>query len=323
MATRAWERRVTTTPRKRAATQPQSNAYRIAAQLWREYQRVLISAPRARAQFAPLAAQARTELTYVDGQAHDPAGYRYVCRWWKAVIDDDRHAQRRELAHQRRQSELDRPAAALQTRPARAPLAAEYVQRWQANALSQALWATQQGERSWLNLGRTVQTSVAAAVGEDVARSTAPPSGDAHTTGSVGGVSEYLDVRVPACREIGYSGEVLRLLRADLTELEQEWGVDRVRRIYHLRRRMGFEPGQSQSLDELALLALGHAGRPDLAVSWYAYLHSPRLGNVFVLHAGRGERASVQREKGRERSLGEAALALVSLVRAVGTDREH
>ena len=295
--------------RTRPSTQMPSTPYRQAAEVWRQYQARTITAAQARRLIAPPAWAARlAQVAAVPFARTDPLGYAYIRVWWWDIIQ----AARFEASHTYRYALPPRPP------PSRSLQQQVYVARWQANALCQALWACQHGERRWLDLRLTVQSSVAAAVGEDVARSTAPPSGDAHTTGSVGGVSEYPDVRVPACREIGYGGEVLRLLRADLSNLEQDWGVDRVRRIYHLRRRMGFEPGQSQSLDELALLALGHAGRPDLALSWYAYLHAPRMGNVFFLHAGQGVRASVQRRSNQDRELGEAALEIVRAVRGVG-----
>jgi len=322
---------MTTPPRTRPAQPP--TPYREAQVIWTRYQAREITAAEGRKLIRPHAWAARKGRR----GAADPLGYAAIRAWWLALVTDDQAGQQRERRHQRRKLREARKLAkddgikglradaALEyarhpnlTPPPREQLRDAYVQRWQANAVAQAIWATHHGEREWMMLSRSVQTTIAAAVGEDVPKSTRPPSGGERTHGSPTPTGDHLDIRVPACHEIHYPGEMLRLLRADLQKLEADWGLDVLRRVDALRRKTGFETGESRSLDELVGMVSGHARRPNLAMSWHGYLSAPRLANIFLLHAGRGERASVQRANGRSGDLGEAALGVAGLCRSIG-----
>lgn len=324
-----------TSPRTRPA-QPLT-PFREAQAVWTRYQAREITAAEGRKLIRPHAWAARSARTLSKTGAviTDPLGYEPVRVWWEALVLDDQARQRRErryaarkLRDARQLAKADgikglRAADALEyARPkALAPsprqqLQDAYVQRWQANAVAQAVWATHHGEREWLMLSRSVQTVIAAALGEDVPKSTRPPSGGERTHGSPTLSGDHLDIRVPACPEIHYYGDVLRLLRADLGNLEADWGLDVLRRADALRRKTGFEAGESRNLDELVGMISGHARRPNLAMSWHGYLSSPRLSNIYLLHAT--ERPTVQRAAGKSGDLGEAALLVSGLCRTVG-----
>ena len=292
--------------------------YRAAYAIWQAFQARQISPAAARKLIREHAWAARKGyiFTAVPFRPEYPLGYDAIHAWWREIVKADRAAQARQRRHLGRQAQ-NVPGEA--PRPARTPNPV-HAARWEANAVAQAVWATHQEDqpRAWLSLERSVTAVAAAVLGEDTYRSSVPPSGQPRTTGSPNQSGDHLDIRVPECPEINYDGAVLRLLRADLQLLERRWGLPRLRRAHYLRRKMGFEPGDSVHLDELVDGYTQAAPYPSLAMSWQHYLDSPRLGNVFVLLVPGGQRPSVQRRSGRSGDLGEAALLVAGLCRQVG-----
>lgn len=173
-------------------------------------------------------------------------------------------------------------AHGVKTNPRRLQLRSEQQQRdldrVRSNALAHALWALHHGDRDWTPL--PVKDS----------DSTLAPGGEP-TTGRPTGPS-YLVVQVPpsaygdACR--------LELYRADYEALLAVWGYDRAARARRLRDKLrgGSAP---EDLDALFDLAVQSAAHPNLALSWHGYVTSPRLGDVFRVHASGGMQLSPNR----------------------------
>jgi hypothetical protein len=169
-----------------------------------------------------------------------------------------------------------------ETNPRRIQLRSEQQQRdldrFRANTLATALWALHHGDRDWTPL--PVKDS----------DSTLAPGGEP-TTGRPTGPS-YLVVQVPPsaygdpCR--------LELYRADYEALLAVWGYDRAARARRLRDKLrgGSAP---EDLDALFDLAVQSAAHPNLALSWHGYVTSPRLGDVFRVHASGGMQLSPNR----------------------------
>lgn len=155
----------------------------------------------------------------------------------------------------------------------RAKLDAEFRhahhRRHAANALAQALWAVQQGDREWESIPTRPTTLQAAA-----------PTGP--SSSSVTGPAR-LTVRIPAS-PWGAAG-TLTLYRAEYERTLSAWGIDRARAATALTADMRAAFVPDAIIEQAAALTLDAATHPNLARSWHAYITSPRLSDIYAPHS--------------------------------------
>ena len=180
--------------------------------------------------------------------------------------------------------------------------------RWRAEAVCEALWSLNDGDRTW----EAVST-----------RSTLLPthSSDVEMTGSNSG-PQRLTIRVPELSVLRIEEHTLRLYRAEYDALMEAWGYTSMRKVETLRERIVATTSQSTSAaDELTRLALrAYVSRPALALAWSNYLTSPRMATIFEFHS---QSRGVQLAPRRSGDLRNCALELVNLVEIVAILRSE
>jgi hypothetical protein len=180
--------------------------------------------------------------------------------------------------------------------------------RWRAEALCEALWSLNDGDRTW----EAVST-----------RSTLLPthSSDVEMTGSSSG-PQRLTIRVPELSVLRIEEHTLRLYRAEYDALMDAWGYTSMRKVETLRERIVATTTQSTSAaDELTRLAMhAYVSRPALALAWSNYLGSDRMATIFEFH---NQSRRVQLAPRRSGDLRNCALELVNLVEVVALLRSE
>ncbi|MGY2897335.1 hypothetical protein [Deinococcus sp. UYEF24] len=180
--------------------------------------------------------------------------------------------------------------------------------RWRAEAVCEALWSLNDGDRTW----EAVST-----------RSTLLPthSSDVEMTGSSNG-PQRLTIRVPELSVLRIEEHILRLYRAEYDALMEAWGYTSMRKVEILRERIVATTSQSISAaDELTRLVMhAYISRPALALAWSNYLTSSRMASIFEFHS---QRQRVHFAPRRSEDLRDCALELVNLVEVVARLRSE
>jgi len=180
--------------------------------------------------------------------------------------------------------------------------------RWRAEAVCEALWALNNGDRNW----EAVST-----------RSTLLPShsSDVEMTGSSSG-PRRLTIRVPELAVLRIEEHTLRLYRAEYDAMLAAWGYTSMRKVETLRERIVATNAQAASaVDELTRLAMNaYVSRPALALAWSNYLSSDRMPTIFEFHA---QSRGVQLAPRRSGDLRNCALELVNRVEIVAILRSE
>jgi len=180
--------------------------------------------------------------------------------------------------------------------------------RWRAEAVCEALWALNNGDRTW----EAVST-----------RSTLLPShsSDVEMTGSSSG-PQRLTIQVPELAVLRIEEHTLRLYRAEYDALLTAWGYTSMRKVETLRERIVATNAQAASaVDELTRLAMNaYVSRPAQAFAWAGYLASARMPTIFEFH---GQRQRVHLAPRRSGDLRDCALELVNLVEVVARLRSE
>jgi len=174
--------------------------------------------------------------------------------------------------------------------------------RWRAEAVCEALWALNNGDRTW----EAIST-----------RSTLLPShsSDVEMTGSSSG-PQRLTIRVPELSVLRIEEHTLRLYRAEYDALMAAWGYTSMRKVETLRERIvATNAPAASAVDELTRLVLNaYVSRPALALAWSNYLSSQRMPVIFEFH---NQSRGVQLAPRRSGDLRECALELVNLTEIV------
>ena len=296
------------------AQMPTLTPYRAAAAVWQRYQTRALSAQEAHEALTLLLQQTRpgTEEAKAIRQWQQTAERAAISRATRlqryersqlkaaqglAAQDGQRLEGDAALAY------VQQPFAGPRTVP---PEFTQAVERWEANAIVQALWGLEQGERRWKSLAEKVNHLLAIRLGQQAAGAGSQTNVD---------LGASLDIWIPACPSIHVPESRRRLLRADLDKLLSHWGFARLREVNVLIRQLGFEPGETPLLTELAAGYVRPSAQPHLAWAWQGYLERSQVSHVFALNA---ERRSLNRAAGVSKALAEVALLIHGLTRSIG-----
>ena len=295
------------------AQMPTLTPYRAAAAVWQRYQTRALSAQETHEALALLLEQTRpgTEEAKVISQWQQTAERAAISRATRLQRYERSQLKAAQgLAAQDGQTlegdaalaYVQQPFAGPRTVP---PEFTQAVERWEANAIVQALWALEQGERRWKSLAEKVNHLLAIRLGQHAAGAGSQTNVD---------LGASLDVWIPACPAIHAPERRRRLLRADLDKLLSDWGFARLREVNVLIRQLGFEPGETPLLTELAAGYVRPSAQPHLAWAWQGYLGRSQVSHVFALNA---ERRSLNRAAGVSKALAEVALLIHGLTRSI------